>query len=574
MKYTKLAELINQCDWENAEKEFQICQHDTWTDELAILAATLYFHNAQYEEAYESIQNGLRYNYANYELYLLLGNYYAPSNINQAWLCYENAEFYCTNAEDLEIIMQYKAAAENFPDWNVRKTSIVILSYNLKDIMQECIESIRKHNLSSSYEIIVVDNNSTDGITEWLKQQDDLKLICNTENKGFPCACNQGIKLSEPENNIFLLNNDTLITANAIFWLRMGLYEEKHIGATGSVSNQAAHGQLMSEKCHTIDEYIAYGNKNNLPRKNPYEKKPFLIGFALMLKREALDSVGLLDERFSPGQFEDDDLGIRLNCAGWQTVLCDNSFIFHYISGAGKNQDLWIKTNQINANKFKEKWKFDIGYYTFARREIISLIQHSHNEPIQVLEVGCGLGATLTKIKYLWPNSSVYGIEVVDRVAQIGANYLNIIPGNIETMELPYDNGQFDYIILADVIEHLHEPEETLARLIPYLKKDGSFLCSIPNMMHISVISPLLQGRFDYTDAGICDKTHLRFFTLDSILKLFQKHMTIEKMAGTFGPVSPEDEQMLDALEGIPNLAQKQEFQIYQYIFCAKKSSL
>lgn len=100
-------------------------------------------------------------------------------------------------------------------------------------------------------------------------------------------------------------------------------------------------------------------------------------------------------------------------------------------------------------------------------------------------------------------------------------------------MELPYDNGQFDYIILADVIEHLHDPEETLARLIPYLKKDGSFLCSIPNMMHISVISPLLQGRFDYTDAGICDKTHLRFFTLDSILKLFQKHMTIEKMAGT-----------------------------------------
>lgn len=107
MKYTKLAELINQCDWENAEKEFQICQHDTWTDELAILAATLYFHNAQYEEAYESIQNGLRYNYANYELYLLLGNYYAQTNINQAWLCYENAEFYCTNAEDLEIIMQY-----------------------------------------------------------------------------------------------------------------------------------------------------------------------------------------------------------------------------------------------------------------------------------------------------------------------------------------------------------------------------------------------------------------------------------------------------------------------------------
>ena len=259
-------------------------------------------------------------------------------------------------------------------------------------------------------------------------------------------------------------------------------------------------------------------------------KKTFLIGFALMLKREALDSVGLLDERFSPGQFEDDDLGIRLNYAGWQTVLCDNSFIFHYISGMGKNHELWLKTNEINAGKFIEKWKFDIGYYTFARHEIISLIKHDYSKPIQILEVGCGLGATLTKIKYLWPNSFVYGIEIVERIAHIGANYLNIIPGNIESMELPYASGQFDYIILADVIEHLHEPEETLRRLIPYLKTDGSFLCSIPNIMHISVISSLLQGRFDYADAGICDKTHLRFFTLDSIVKLFQKYTRIEEL--------------------------------------------
>ena len=117
--------------------------------------------------------------------------------------------------------------------------------------------------------------NDIYAIANMLKQQDDLKLICNTENKGFPCACNQGIKLSEPENNIFLLNNDTLITANAIFWLRMGLYEEKHIGATGSVSNEPAHGQLMSEECHTLDEYIAYGSKNNMPRKIPMKKAVF-----------------------------------------------------------------------------------------------------------------------------------------------------------------------------------------------------------------------------------------------------------------------------------------------------------
>ncbi len=81
-----------------------------------------------------------------------------------------------------------------------------------------------------------------------------------------------------------------------------------------------------------------------------------------------------------------------------------------------------------------------------------------------------------SKIKYLWPNSSVYGIEIVERIAQIGANYLNIIPGNIESMELPYAIEQLDYIILAAVIEHLHNPEETLVRLIPYLKKRFIFV--------------------------------------------------------------------------------------------------
>lgn len=572
MAYHKLAKFINHGQWEMAEQEFLLHQDDIWTDELSILAATLFFHNGQYEEAYRSIQKGLDYNHANYELYLLLGNYYFRSNINQAWLCYENAQYYCDNKEDLDIILQYKTTAEQFPEWNVKKTSIVIPSYNLKSITQQCIASIKQNNLLSSFEIIVVDNNSTDGIKEWLQCQTDIKLICNKENKGFPFACNQGIKAAGPENNIFLLNNDTFITPNAIFWLRMGLYENENIGATGSVSNYPSHGQPMTEECRTLEEYIAYGCKNNVPRKNPYEKKPFLTGFALMLKREALDMIGLLDVRFSPGQFEDDDLGIRLNLAGWQVILCDNSFIFHYGSGEGKYQSLWNQSFDANIKKFIEKWDFDIRYYTFARQEIISLINHDWDAPIKVLEVGCGLGATLSKIKYLWPNSKVYGIEIVDCIAQIGANYLDILQGNIETMSLPFLAEQFDYIILADVLEHLYEPEQTIKHLMPYLKGNGSFLCSIPNIMHVSVLLPLLQGKFDYTNSGVCDKTHIKFFTLNSIAKLFQKYADIENLTGNFGGyLTEEEQQMLNALENVPKLASKTEFQVCQYIFSARK---
>lgn len=69
MAYERLAELINNNEWELAENEFQAHRNDIWTDELAILAATLFFQNNAYEDAYESIQKGLRYNITNYELY-------------------------------------------------------------------------------------------------------------------------------------------------------------------------------------------------------------------------------------------------------------------------------------------------------------------------------------------------------------------------------------------------------------------------------------------------------------------------------------------------------------------------
>lgn len=374
--YSRLIELINEEKWEQAEKEFELHVSDEWTDKLAILAATLYLHKGMYEEAFESIRKGLEYNYKNYELYLLLGNYYENTNINQAWLCYENAEFYCDKEEDLEIILQYKKSLETDPDWQVKPTSIVILSYNLKDITRQCIESIKINNLKSSYQIVVVDNNSTDGVREWLQEQKEIKLICNQENKGFPYGCNQGIKASDPDNNIFLLNSDTVVPPNALFWLRMGLYENRQVGATGSVTSFAGNDQMISEKFDSVEEYYAYGIRNNVPMKHPYEKKVFLIGFALLLKRNALDEIGLLDVRFSPGQYEDDDLGVRLNLAGWQVLLCKNSYILHYGSGGGINSNLWDTLEQRNIEVFRDKWKFDIRYYTWARHEIIDLITH------------------------------------------------------------------------------------------------------------------------------------------------------------------------------------------------------
>lgn len=87
--------------------------------------------------------------------------------------------------------------------------------------------NIRRNNVPSSYEIIVVDNASTDESLSWLEQQEDVVLIKNSENRGFPCGCNQGIRAAGPDSDILLLNSDTILFPNSLFWLRMGLYETK-----------------------------------------------------------------------------------------------------------------------------------------------------------------------------------------------------------------------------------------------------------------------------------------------------------------------------------------------------------
>lgn len=80
----------------------------------------------------------------------------------------------------------------------------------------------------------------------------------------------------------------------------------------------------------------------------------------------------------------------------------------------------------------------------------------------------------------------------------------------------------FDVIFIADVLEHLVSPEEALTKLKKYLKEDGIFVISLPNIAHYSIRWSLLRGRFDMQDAGILDRTHLKFYTKESAVKMFE----------------------------------------------------
>lgn len=571
--YETIIDLINQEEYVKALKaiEHEKQKTETYNDIFAILESEVYYQLKEWDNMFSCIAKGLICNYRNYELYYRLGNYFLEKNPHQAYLCYENACYYCDDDNDQALILQSITALKEEHRLSIPKLSIVILAHNDNSRTQLCLDSLRNTVPESLYELIVVNYTSTNNIAEELSGQNRITFIHNTRDAIFSKCCNQGIKAANPYHDILLLNNDTIILPNSIFWLRMGLYENKTVGAAGSVSNCIENQQQIAETFETPDECWDYALKHNTPMKLPYEKKLKLSGLALMLKRTALDNAGLFDERFSEIYCAADDLSFRLINTGYQLLLCKNSFLYRFDNAdETRITQEKILLRKSNIEILNQKWGFQIGYYCNGREDLIGFIEHSFDSAFRVLEVGCGMGATLGCIQNMYPASKVYGIELEDAIVKIGKHYIpQIEQGNIEVMDLHCPQKYFDYIILGDVLEHLYNPGMVLTKLRKYLKPEGCIIASIPNIMHYSVVLDLLRGNFTYKDSGILDKTHLRFFTLEEIRKLFQDngyHLVDIKGRDIGQKMGAEDLAMYQALLKIPGISSKVNFEVCQYL--------
>lgn len=165
--------------------------------------------------------------------------------------------------------------------------------------------------------------------------------------------------------------------------------------------------------------------------------------------------------------------------------------------------------------------KFE-AYSTSIRWEIIQLIPTGDHK---ILDVGCGAGQTLKKLKELGKANEIVGIEIDEQVTRDLSGTLDrLYVGDVETMDLPYTEKYFDYILFGDVLEHLINPRRVLHSYRKLIKDDGFIIASIPNIKYYSVVLRLLfYDEFQYTDAGILDSSHLRFFTKKEIINMFKE---------------------------------------------------
>jgi len=266
----------------------------------------------------------------------------------------QRIEFAKGNSWDQRFSVIQEAVKGIFP-----KVSIIIVSFNNLQYLKPCIESIFEYSNYPNIEVIAVDNGSMDGSAEYLKGEKEegrIEAILNPKNFGFAKANNQGIQLSSGEY-IILLNDDVIVTQNWISRL-ISYLNHPHIGIVGPVTNEIGNEAKIETTYSSIDEMRKWAVEYTRRHKNRYFEIKMLALFCVAFKKSLLDEVGLLDERFEIGMFEDDDFSLRIKEAGYKTICAEDIFIHHFGKASFKKleEEEYLRIFNKNKELFESKW--------------------------------------------------------------------------------------------------------------------------------------------------------------------------------------------------------------------------
>lgn len=226
------------------------------------------------------------------------------------------------------------------------EVSVIIVSYNSSNTIHYCLNSLFKFSPISFFEVILIDNYSTDSSVEIIKSLPfDLKLIQNNSNIGFARACNQGIKQAKGKY-IFLLNPDTKLLNDAfsIFINFMKKKENEEVWCVGaklfdkSGAPSKSYGRfpnlvdVISEQIGVKGLLLKLFGNNYLKKRNLIKEQkiiPFVMGCNMFIRKSDLEKIGLFDEQFFLN-FEETELSWRAEKLGYKSMILPEAKILHY----------------------------------------------------------------------------------------------------------------------------------------------------------------------------------------------------------------------------------------------------
>ncbi len=275
------------------------------------------------------------------------------------------------------------------------KVSVVMLTWNALEYTRKCVQSIQQHT-AIPYEIIFTDNASSDGTQKYLdglvRQNPNFKLVKNKENIGFAAGNNQGVKAAESEF-VMLLNNDVLVSDGWLEGMLAVLEKDAAIGAVGPITNYISGLQRLAEVPYRDDDDAAFHHfawqvkSKNAGKITPRRR---LAGFAMLMRKELYNALGGFDESFGSGNFEDDDLCLRIRQEGYALMVDESTYIHHFGSQTFKaNKMDYSQSMQSRGRIFRKKWpKVDYDELLEMKNPLSEVHEKIFEEGAKTLELG------------------------------------------------------------------------------------------------------------------------------------------------------------------------------------------
>lgn len=239
------------------------------------------------------------------------------------------------------------------------KVSVVMLSYNTLKYTKLCLDSVFNNSNWANLEVVVVDNGSSDGSQDLLKQYQkrypNLKTILLEKNTGFAGGNNIGIK-EVTGKYVILLNSDTIATKGWISGLISHL-DNRKVGLVGPLTNAIGNEAKIDVSYKNLKGIEGFASKLSLENRGKSFEINDLAFFCVAGRRSVWKKIGSLDERFQFGTFEDDDYCLRVKKAGYKLICAEDVFIHHFL---GKTREKIPKMDNIfesNKQEFQNKWQ-------------------------------------------------------------------------------------------------------------------------------------------------------------------------------------------------------------------------
>ena len=241
------------------------------------------------------------------------------------------------------------------------KISVVVLTFNNLDLTRSCLRSLIQWSSYDNLEIIVVDNASTDGSQDYFREfqskHSNVQLILNDKNVGFAAGNNIGLSAASGDY-LVMLNNDTVVTPGWVLTFLRHMQEDPSIGLIGPVTNNIGNEAKIDIFYEHPSDMVAAAMSytiSHMGHNFPLHTAAF---FCAMMPREVFEKVGMLDENFGRGFFEDDDYCRRIESLGMKIVCAEDVFVHHQLSASFNKlkKDDRDKLFEKNKKYYEAKW--------------------------------------------------------------------------------------------------------------------------------------------------------------------------------------------------------------------------